>query len=162
MNICTKKYKISIKAYTVENFQLGISQDFYCAMPFQGDGQCRGQQRKCWMDNIKHWTSLPMPELLKRASCKKTERGSLQNCPSCPTTTKSVKGLNWTELPFHTETKKWKKKCRIFRQRHLKLNKFTVFVRGVELENVTLPQNDHSDLLFYEFAICEAQTVCLM
>ena len=22
-------------------------------------GQCHGQQRKCWMDNIKEWTSLP-------------------------------------------------------------------------------------------------------
>ena len=34
-------------------------------------GQCRGQQRKCWMDHIKEWTSLPMPELLTRASCRK-------------------------------------------------------------------------------------------
>ena len=34
-------------------------------------GWCHGWQRKCWMDNIKEWTSLPMPELLTRASCKK-------------------------------------------------------------------------------------------
>ena len=34
-------------------------------------GRHRGQQRKCWMDSIKEWTSLPMPELLTRASCKK-------------------------------------------------------------------------------------------
>ncbi len=34
-------------------------------------GRRRGRQRKCWMDNIKEWTSLPMPELLTRASCRK-------------------------------------------------------------------------------------------
>ena len=34
-------------------------------------GWCRGQQRKCWMDGIKEWTSLPMPEWLTRASCCK-------------------------------------------------------------------------------------------
>ena len=32
--------------------------------------QCCGQQRKCWMD-IKKWTSLPMPQLFTRASCRK-------------------------------------------------------------------------------------------
>ena len=34
-------------------------------------GGCCHQQKKCWMDNIKQWTSLPMPELLTRASCRK-------------------------------------------------------------------------------------------
>ena len=34
-------------------------------------GRRRGQQRKCWMDNTKELTSLPMPELLTRASCRK-------------------------------------------------------------------------------------------
>ena len=34
-------------------------------------GRRRGRQRKCWMGNIKEWTSLPMPELLTRASCRK-------------------------------------------------------------------------------------------
>ena len=34
-------------------------------------GRCRCRQRKCWMDNIKEWTSLPMPGLLTRASCRK-------------------------------------------------------------------------------------------
>ena len=33
-------------------------------------GQRRGRKRKCWMDNLKEWTSLPMPELL--ASAQKT------------------------------------------------------------------------------------------
>ena len=28
-------------------------------------------QRKCWMDNIKDRTPLPMPELLTRATCRK-------------------------------------------------------------------------------------------
>ena len=37
---------------------------------FEG-GQCHGRQRKCWMDNIKERTSLPMPELLIMASCRK-------------------------------------------------------------------------------------------
>ena len=36
-----------------------------------GVGRHRGQQRKCWVDNIKKWTSAPMPELLTRVSCGK-------------------------------------------------------------------------------------------
>ena len=51
-------------------------------------GRSRGQQRKCWMDNIKEWVSLSMPELLTIAYCQKIERkkkgrGSLLNRPSC-------------------------------------------------------------------------------
>ena len=34
-------------------------------------GQCHGRRRKCWMDIIKEWTSVPMPEPLTRASCGK-------------------------------------------------------------------------------------------
>ena len=34
-------------------------------------GQHRRQQKKCWMDNIKEWTYLSMPELFTRASCRK-------------------------------------------------------------------------------------------
>ena len=34
-------------------------------------GRRRGREKKCWMDNVKEWTSLPMPELLTRASCRK-------------------------------------------------------------------------------------------
>ena len=30
-----------------------------------------GRQRKCWIDNVKQLTSLPMPEVLMMASCKK-------------------------------------------------------------------------------------------
>ena len=36
-----------------------------------GGGRRRCQQRKCWMDNIKERTSLPMQELLTKASCRK-------------------------------------------------------------------------------------------
>ena len=34
-------------------------------------GRCFSWQRKCWMDYIKKWTYLPMPELFTRSSCKK-------------------------------------------------------------------------------------------
>ena len=36
-----------------------------------GGGQRRGRQRKCWINNIKEVTSMPMSELLTRASCRK-------------------------------------------------------------------------------------------
>ena len=50
------------------------------------------------MDNIKEWTSLPKPELLTRASCKKTPEEYL--CwvvPHVPSPIQSVKGLNWLD-----------------------------------------------------------------
>ena len=47
-------------------------------------GQHCGQQRNCWMDIIKEWTSLPMPELLTRAFHRKDWTRSLLNCSSCP------------------------------------------------------------------------------
>ena len=34
-------------------------------------GRRRSRQRKCWMDNVKEWTSLPMPELFTTGSCRK-------------------------------------------------------------------------------------------
>ena len=60
-------------------------------------GRCRGRQRKCWMDNTKEWTSLPMPELLTRASCRKERTGSLLNHPSCLSDNTVGQGteLNW-------------------------------------------------------------------
>ena len=39
------------------------------------DGQQRDRQRNCWMDNIKEWTSLSMPEQLTRASRRKDWNG---------------------------------------------------------------------------------------
>ena len=44
-----------------------------CAL--EGSRRC-GRQRKCWMDDIREWTSLPPAE--------KTGRGSLLNRLSCP------------------------------------------------------------------------------
>ena len=41
-----------------------------------------GRQRKCWIDNVKEWTSPPMRVLLRRASCRKDWRGSVLNRPS--------------------------------------------------------------------------------
>ena len=53
-----------------------------------------GQRRKCLMDNIKEWTSLPMPELLTRASCRKDwKRISADSPVVLPPVTQSVKGL---------------------------------------------------------------------
>ena len=43
-----------------------------------GDAVVR--QRKCWMDNIKEWTSLPMLELLNEKK-KKNGRGSQLDRP---------------------------------------------------------------------------------
>ena len=59
----------------------------------------RGRQRKCWKDNIKAQTSLPMPELLTMASCKKDWKRISAESPLMPPpplrrTTQSVKGLN--------------------------------------------------------------------
>ena len=36
-----------------------------------GGGRHHGQQRKCWMDNTKEWTSLSVPELFMMAFCRK-------------------------------------------------------------------------------------------
>ena len=33
-----------------------------------------GRQRKCWMDNVKEWTSPPMPHLLTMASYRKDRK----------------------------------------------------------------------------------------
>ena len=33
-------------------------------------GRRRGRQRKCWLDSVKEWTSLPLPELFTMASRK--------------------------------------------------------------------------------------------
>ena len=58
-------------------------------------GRRGGRQRKCWMDKIREWISLPVPKLLTRASCRKDWKKDL--ClvvPPVPPTTKSVKELN--------------------------------------------------------------------
>ena len=58
-------------------------------------GRCCGRQRKCWMDNVKEWTFLPMPELLSRAACRKDwTRISAESSLMFLLTNQSVKGLN--------------------------------------------------------------------
>ena len=52
-------------------------------------GRRHGRQRKCWMGNIKNWTSLSKPELFTRASCRKGRKrisaeSSLMPAPSPP------------------------------------------------------------------------------
>ena len=59
------------------------------------DGRRLGRQRKYWMDNIKEWTSLPMPELPTKASCRKDwKRISAESSLMSPPTAQLVKGLN--------------------------------------------------------------------
>ena len=59
-------------------------------------GWCRGWQRKCWMENIKEWTSLPMLELLTMA-CRKHWKTVCVELPiMSPPMTQLVKGLTWT------------------------------------------------------------------
>ena len=49
------------------------------------DGRCRSRQKKCRIDNIKQWTSLPMPELLTRALCRKDWKKISAKLSSNPT-----------------------------------------------------------------------------
>ena len=48
------------------------------------DRRCRGQQKKCWVDNVKERTFLPGLELPTGPSAEKTGNMFLLNCPSCP------------------------------------------------------------------------------
>ena len=58
-------------------------------------GQHHGQQRKCWMGNIKQWRSLPMQELLIRASSRKDwKKISAKLSLMSVLMTQSVIGLN--------------------------------------------------------------------
>ena len=48
-------------------------------------GRRFGRHRKCWMDNIKEWTSLPVPELLTRTFCQKDWKSiSAESFLMCP------------------------------------------------------------------------------
>ena len=47
-------------------------------------GRRRGRQRKCWVDNIKERTSLPIPELLTWPLAEESGRGALLSRSSCP------------------------------------------------------------------------------
>ena len=65
-------------------------------------GRRRGRQRKCWMDNIREWTSLPMPELLTRTSLQK--RLEEVNRPSCPPW-QPIRSRDWTEQMVNRQKK---------------------------------------------------------
>ena len=59
--------------------------------------QRRSLQRKCWMDNIKEWTSLPTPDLFTRASCRKHwKRISAESSLMSPR--RPSWSRDWTEL----------------------------------------------------------------
>ena len=56
----------------------------------------RGRQRKCWMDNIKEWTSLPMAELPTMASRKKYwKKKKIVTSSGQP-----YRSRDWTELKW--------------------------------------------------------------
>ena len=58
-------------------------------------GQRHGRHKRCWMDTDKEWVSLPMPQLLIMASCRKDwKRISAESSLMFTPTTYSVKGLN--------------------------------------------------------------------
>ena len=61
-------------------------------------GQRRCRQRKWWMDNIKEWTSLPVPKLLTRAPLqKRLEEDLCWIVPHVLPTILLIEGLDWTE-----------------------------------------------------------------
>ena len=56
-----------------------------------------GRQRKCCMDNIKEWTSLPMPKLITRACCRKDwKRISAESSLMSPRW--PIQSRDWTKL----------------------------------------------------------------
>ena len=59
---------------------------------------------RCWMDNTKEWTSLLVPELLTRASCRKDrKRISAESSLMFPRRLKRSRDwttLNWSNTPF--------------------------------------------------------------
>ena len=60
-------------------------------------GRRRGRQKKCWMDNVKDWTSLPMPVLLTMASCRK-DRKRVSAESSVVSRRQPSRSRGWTDL----------------------------------------------------------------
>ena len=96
-----------IKAYILQFLLLSCLLDSVCHVLWQPlkthpSGhleQCHFQQWKCWMDNVKECTFLPMQKVRTTAYCRKDwKRISAESSIMFPPTTKSVKGLNWTGL----------------------------------------------------------------
>ena len=95
----------SVKRWKLAWFGRVMCHDSLSKTILQGtlDGVWRhDRQRQCWIDNIER-TSLPMPELLTRASCRKGWKRiyaeSSLISPEQPNLSK-----DWTEL-------KWREKC---------------------------------------------------
>ena len=91
-----KRWKLAWSGHVTRHNILSKPSSRHC-----GGWWCCGWQRKCWMDHFKEWTSLPMPELLTRASCRKDWKMEDDLCwivPHVSPMTELVKGLNWTEL----------------------------------------------------------------
>ena len=67
-----------------------------------GGGWHRARQRKCWIDNINDWKSLPMLELLTMASCRKDwKKISVESSlmyPRRPSRSRDWTELNWTDI----------------------------------------------------------------
>ena len=60
-----------------------------------GAGDAVVDRGNAWMDSMKEWTSLPVPELLTKASRRKDwKRISAESTLMPPLTTQLVKGLN--------------------------------------------------------------------
>ena len=57
--------------------------------------------RKRWMDNIKEWTWLPMPELLTRASCRNDWKRISAESSLMSRLIGQGNELNWTEHPVN-------------------------------------------------------------
>ena len=88
----------TVKRQKLAWFRNGTRHDSLSKTVLQGTleaGRRCGWQKKSWMDNIEEWTSLPMPELLTRASCrkKKLEENLCRFVPHVPPMTQWVKGL---------------------------------------------------------------------
>ena len=70
-----------------------------------------GRQRKCWVDNVKEWTSLLVPEFVtmafrRKKKKKRRERISVGSFLMSPPTTQAVMGLNSCECSM-AETHVW-------------------------------------------------------
>ena len=67
-----------------------------------GGGWCHGRQRKCWLDNVKEWTSLPMLELLTMAShgedWKRISAQLSSVSPQQPSLSRDWTALNWMKI----------------------------------------------------------------
>ena len=64
-------------------------------------GRRRGRQRKYWMDNVKEWTSLPMPELLTMAFCRKDWK-RISDESSLMFSRRSNRSRDWIEVNWTT------------------------------------------------------------